>query len=122
MEATVPVLATVLAAIRTQLPNLPFAQGQGPLSDRADVEREMTAAGFRDVRVERVTHAEDADSLEAFWARIQRTFAPLALLRQKLGDAAWAPVERGVYATLERDYGRGPVRLEMQAWIGVGTA
>jgi SAM-dependent methyltransferase len=113
--------ALVLESIGALLPGYPFGKGKAPLGDPDEMAAEMRAAGFRDVAVHRVEHSESFDSLEAFWARTQRTAAPIRLLRQKLGDAEWAPVSDGILTRLRDALGEGPVESPGLANIGVGV-
>lgn len=113
--------ALVLEGIRALLPGLPFGQGASPLGDPAEVAREMTAAGFRDVFVEQVSHDMEAPSLGAFWAGVQRNTAPVVLLSRRLGPEKWAEVSAGVFERLRRALGDGPVVAPGTANLGVGV-
>jgi ubiquinone/menaquinone biosynthesis C-methylase UbiE len=116
-----PLLAAVMAALGEQLPDLPFGKSSAPMGERAEVTAELTAAGFREVHVVSVAHAADAPDLATFWGSLQRTMAPLVLLRSKLG-AAWAPVGARILASLEERFGAGPQSAVMPALLGIGRA
>lgn len=113
--------ALVLESISALLPGYPFGKGKAPLGDPEEMAAAMRDAGFRDVRVERVEHAEHFPTLDAFWARTQRTAAPLRLLREKLGEAEWSAVSAGVRARLGEALGEGPLASPGLANIGVGV-
>ncbi len=113
--------ALVLESVAALLPGYPFGKGKAPLGDPDEMAEEMRAAGFRDVTVHRVEHSEKFDSLEAFWARTQRTAAPIRLLRQKLGEAEWARVSDGILMRLRDALGDGPVESPGLANLGVGV-
>lgn len=115
----VPLLVDVFSALAAELPQVPFGDGKGPLSDPAELEREMRAAGF-EVRVEERTHALEADGIEALWAGMRRSLAPLVLLEQRLGPDAFAPIATNIERKLRERY-RGPLRVEMPAWLALGT-
>jgi SAM-dependent methyltransferase len=113
--------ALVLESIAALLPDYPFGKGKAPLGDPEDMAGEMRDAGFRDVRVERVEHAEHFPSLEAFWTRTQRTAAPLRLLREKLGEARWVELSAGIRTRLADAVGEGPLASPGLANLGVGV-
>ncbi len=117
----VPFMRELFAAIRAELPGLPFGEGKAPLGTEEEVREELTAAGFRDVEVHERTHVVEADSLVELWGNMQRTNAPLVLLREKLGAEAFAKVASGVFDRLRATYGEGPQRAPMTALLGVGT-
>ncbi|MFZ5864090.1 MAG: class I SAM-dependent methyltransferase [Nitrospirota bacterium] len=113
--------ALVMDGIRAMLPDLPFGDGKGPLSDPEEFRAEMTAAGFRDATVHTVTHPFSIPSLTEFWGVVQRTTAPVVLLRRKLGEERWADVGRGVFDRLRSALGDGPVTVSGVARLGVGV-
>lgn len=115
----VPMLVSVFEALAAELPNLPFGDGKGPLSDPAEFEREMTAAGFREVRIEERVHAIETENIDAFWASMRRSLAPLVLLEHRMGAAAFAPVVEGIERRLRARH-TGAIRVEMPAWLALG--
>jgi SAM-dependent methyltransferase len=117
--AQVPLLITVMDVLRAELPNVPFGDGKGPLSDADDLRAEMSAAGF-DVTVHQFTHEVVAPDFEQFWAGFQRSFAPLVLLKHKLGDEAFSPIAAAIKERLATHIGAAPVQLRMPAWLALG--
>ena len=117
----VPLFSMLMGALVAQLPAMPAPQGKGPLADPDDFRDEMHAAGFQDVRVHEVTHTDEWVDRDALWRALQISFAPLVLMKQNLGEAAFAPIARAVHATIEREVPMGPVRVSMPAWLGVGS-
>jgi SAM-dependent methyltransferase len=115
----VPVLVAVFEALRQELPALPFPQGKGPLSDPDDFRAEMSAAGFQ-VEIHEAVHPLEAETLEAFWTGLRRSFAPLVLLEDKMGPAFEAVAE-GIYRRLREQFGEGEVRMRMPAWLARGV-
>jgi ubiquinone/menaquinone biosynthesis C-methylase UbiE len=116
-----PLLAALMDAIAEQLPELPFGKSKAPMGEVGEVLAEMTAAGFSDVHVESVAHSMEAADMAAFWSSMERTMAPVVLLRKRMGDA-WAPVGARILASLSARFGTGPQSGLMPALLGVGRA
>jgi SAM-dependent methyltransferase len=108
----------MLDAIKAELPGLPFGQGKGPLSEPADFRAEMAEAGFADVTVHERQHLGPVASLAEFWATVERTTAPVVLLKRKLGEARWKEVSAGVVGRLRAHVGDGPFDLPFRALLG----
>lgn len=92
-----------------------------PLTSADECEREMAAAGFTDITVHTFRHVEHHASPRALWDNVQRTFAPVAAVRARLGGG-WAPIGERIADTLSRELGERPVALPLTAWLTVGTA
>lgn len=114
----VPLLMNVLEFLNAELPDLPFGDGKGPLTDPNDLQQEMSAAGF-EVEVREVVHTSKSPSFAAFWAEFPQSFVPFTLLRHKLGDAAFAPILANIEQRLLSTMGPGPVEMTMPAWLGL---
>jgi ubiquinone/menaquinone biosynthesis C-methylase UbiE len=113
--------ALVMESIRAMLPGLPFGQGAAPLGDPEQFAQEMAAAGLRDVVIHPVKHTKTEPSLAEFWESLQRTMAPVVLLRRKLGEQRWSEVARGVLDRLRSELGDGPIEERFTALLGVGV-
>lgn len=114
------IFASIMAAMRAVLPEIPFGSGKGPLGDPAEFASELAAAGFSEVTITAVTHTLSAESPATVWAQSQRTTAPVVLLRRSLGEARWAGVARDVQAELEATYGTGKVDVSTTAYLARG--
>lgn len=112
----------VFGAIAELLPGLLDRQGRAPLAEPGDFEDEMSAAGFRGVRVETVSHALAPISTTAFWERMERSAAPFVLLRRRLGEDRWRALSDGVLARLRDAHGDGPLEEVYVEHLGIGTA
>ena len=112
--------ALVLEAIRAEMPTLPFGQGKGPLSEPDDFRTELGQAGFANVTVQERQRVTRAPSLAEFWGSVERTTAPLVLLKRRLGDARWKEVAAGVVARLRAHLGDGAFDLQFRALLGRG--
>jgi ubiquinone/menaquinone biosynthesis C-methylase UbiE len=119
--AEAPLLAALMAALAEQLPDLPFGRSKAPMGEPEELVAEMTAAGFKDVRVERVQHASEAADMASFWGSLERTMAPVVLLREKMGPA-WEPIGARILASLTARFGAGPQAALMPALLGIGRA
>ncbi len=115
----VPVLVAVFEALAAELPNMPFGDGKGPLSDPEDMRRELSDAGFTNVEVVESVHAFDMPDIDALWASMRRSLAPLVLLEHRIGTEAFAPIAAGMQRRLREGY-RGALHVEMPAWLGLG--
>jgi ubiquinone/menaquinone biosynthesis C-methylase UbiE len=114
------IFASIMAAMREVLPEIPFGSGKGPLGDPAELLAEMSAAGFSEVKATPITHTWSAESPAEVWSQSQRTTAPIVLLKRHLGEAKWVEVTRGVRERLESQYGTGTVEVTTTALLGSG--
>lgn len=116
----IPILSTAFGALREQLPNLPPPPAELPLASEERAVAEMSAAGFRDVAAERHTESMLASSTRALWDRLSRNNAPIVMLRNRLGEAAWAPIGSAIEARLLDRFGDGPQSIPMTAIVTSG--
>jgi SAM-dependent methyltransferase len=114
------IFATMMAAMREILPDIPFGSGKGPLGDPEEFAAELSAAGFSNVKITPQTHTLPGGTPAELWAQSQRTTAPIVLLKRRLGDAKWAEVTAGVVERLEAQYGSGRVDITTTAYLGSG--
>jgi len=115
----VPMLVSIFEALAAELPNMPFGDGKGPLSDPADFERELSDAGFTRVEVVERVHGFDMPDTDALFASMRRSMAPLVLLEHRMGSEAFAPIAAGLQRRL-RERHPGALRIDMPAWLGIG--
>jgi SAM-dependent methyltransferase len=111
----VPLMATLFGSLMRQLP--PSPPFRPALSQPADYEAEMAAAGFEQVVVEGVTFHSEAPTTEAMWRSMERSNAVLVPIRAALGAERWQAVWDGVLADLRAAFGEGPLSLGMPALI-----
>ena len=114
------IFASIMAAMREVLPDIPFGAGKGPLGDPDEFASELSAAGFVDVQVTPQPHVLSAPSPREVWAQCQRTTAPIVLLKRRLGEAKWSEVTAGIVERIEAQYGTGPVDVPTTAYLGRG--
>jgi hypothetical protein len=111
----------LLKTARELIPGLPLGGGRPPLADPDEIRGELAAAGFASVAVETVTHQLTAPSFDAFWDSMERTNAPLVLLKHRLGPR-WAELAPKIRARVRTTLGDGPLVLGRGAFLGIGTA
>jgi len=113
----VPVLKTLFVLLREYLPDLPFGNAKGPLSDADDIRAEFSSAGLSAVEISSAVHGVDVPSADELWGSFERTMAPVTMLRKKMGDEAWKPLADHMRAGFRRELGDGPARFELEAWL-----
>jgi ubiquinone/menaquinone biosynthesis C-methylase UbiE len=111
----------VFEAAAELLPDLPMSQGRFPLSSEDEVRDELTAAGLKNVRVQISSQQLNAASFDAFWQVMERTNAPLALIRRRLGDR-WEKVAPKIRDRVHAAVGDGPLVIGRGAFLGIGEA
>lgn len=121
-----PVLAAMFAAVRTEFARLvpqapPMGTAEMPLSTPELCKAEMSAA-FAEVEVHEIRHTETYESAAAAWSSIERTMAPMVLMRRTLGDEKWAQISAAASAAIVRAIGDGAPEITMPAWLTVGVA
>jgi SAM-dependent methyltransferase len=111
----------LMSTARELIPGLPLGGGKQPLASADEVRAELAAAGFGSIAVETADIQMSAPSFDAFWDTMERTNAPLVLLKSRLGErwTAMAPkIRERVRATL----GDGPLVIGRGAFLGIGAA
>jgi SAM-dependent methyltransferase len=113
-------MRTVFGALTAADPELPT-----PKTDPAGLENpdvlagEMRAGGFERVRIEAVKHTLPRANADDLWARVARSFAPLVLMRSRLGEPEWQRREAIIRSYLASALEREP-ELSTTAWLAVG--
>jgi len=112
----------VLMKTATELVSgLSLGQGKPPLGDPEDFRREMTEAGFATVSIETVVHELESPSFDAFWDSMERSNAPLVLLRNRLAGR-WTSLAPKIRERVRQTLGEGPLVIGRGAYFGVGVA
>ena len=112
----------LMQAVTELLPGLPLGGGKPPLSDPEDFRREMTDAGFSSVTVETVAQELTTPSFDTFWDSMERTNAPLVLIRHRVGAERWAAVAPRIRERVRAALGDGPLVISRGAYLGIGRA
>lgn len=103
------------------IPGLPTGGGFG-LSDEESIVREMSDAGLNNVSVHRVTQELKADSFDKFWNAMERTNAPLVLIKHRVGPERWKTLGPKIRERVAATLGTGPITIGRGAFVGIGTA
>jgi len=103
------------------IPGLPSG-GDFALSDEESIRREMTGAGFTNVAVHRVSQELKADSFDKFWNAMERTNAPLVLIKHRVGPERWQTLGPKIRERVGATLGDGPLVIGRGAFVGVGIA
>jgi SAM-dependent methyltransferase len=113
----------LLAAARETIPGLSLGGGGGPppLSTPDEIRAELAAAGFVDATVERIDEALTAPSFDAFWDSMERTNAPLVLLKHRLGEK-WSAVAPKIRERVRGTLGDGALVIGRGAYLGIARA
>jgi ubiquinone/menaquinone biosynthesis C-methylase UbiE len=98
-----------------------FGTQEMPLVTPELCKQEMSAV-FADVEVHSITHTQRFGSASEMWKSIERTLAPVVLMRKNLGEERWAPLGAAAEQAIVKAVGSGPPELNMPAWLTVGTA
>ena len=119
----VPAMGAMFGALREAMGKLLGAAQPAPempLSTEDACRAEMSVA-FANVEVHRVAHVQHYASAAALWSTLERSFAPIVLMRHALGDR-WSPLADAARTAIARAVGDGPIDQPMTALLTVGTA
>lgn len=109
-----------MEALRAALPDLPRPKGPLPTQQPDVCRAELEAAGFEGVETQLFQQAVHYDSVESYWADFERASAPLVVLKQKLGDAAFVEASTRILRELRGRVGSAPFALDCCAILTFG--
>ena len=116
-----PMMKLGFEAMAEALPHLP-RPSKGDLQDPDECVREMSEAGFRDVRAEIVTASVHVESAERYVDLVVRSGAPFAAMRKKLGDEVWSGIQAKLVEAVRRRFPTsGGADLSAEAILTIGT-
>jgi len=117
----IPVFAATSAILAELTPGGPSQRPPSlPLVDLAVFRAEMSAASFSHFHAEEFSASFEAPSTTVLVNSLERTNAPVALMRHKLGER-WPAIKAEFHRRLEARLGPGPHNVEMIANLVVGT-
>jgi len=110
-------------AVQTAVPDFqpPTAPPWAKLSVSGELEKELTAAGFRDVEVHALKRFWRIESSESMWDNLIRTIPALAYLFDSLDAEQKKAVGRAFVELLRSDFGEKDADLSVEIYIGVGV-
>jgi len=114
-----PLMQTVFAALQPDDAPMPTPAPSG-LEDPAIFEAEMREAGFADIRIEAIMHAQSVDDAKEFWQGVVRGAAPVTMLKHNSSDADWARIEARALQRIRRALPELPATLSSTAYLAVG--
>jgi SAM-dependent methyltransferase len=109
-----------LEALRAALPDLPRPKGPLPTQQPDVCRAELEAVGFEAVETQLFQQSLRFDSVEHYWRDWARASAPLAVLKQKLGDDAFAAAAQRALGELRARHGDGSFTLDCCAILTSG--
>ncbi len=81
----------------------------------------MAAAGLKDIRVETVNHGMEVQSATHLWGMLTSAAPPIGALAANLTEEQRVAVQQALDRILRQRSGSGPIVLNMQVHIGIGT-
>jgi ubiquinone/menaquinone biosynthesis C-methylase UbiE len=115
-----PMMKIAFDAVAEAMPGFPVP-GKGDLQTVEECEAEMSAAGFRDVKAHVFNATTPIASPEHYLEVVSRSAAPFAMLKKKLGDDGWAPIEKRLLDALRKRIPADGASLAAEALITVGV-
>lgn len=100
-----------MQALREAIPELPKPSGPLPTQRPEACAEELTAAGFSSVRADIVEFPVLHESADTYFHSFERSAAPLALLRKKLGEVGFEAARGRAVASLRN---RFPEELDLR--------
>jgi len=116
----VPALRMLFAALRHAAPELGIPPAPAPLGSVDEMREALLSAGFEDVRVHTRAHDLQFSSVSELWSVFARSAAPIALVRERVGEKRWLEISSEAVAELEALSVKGPLAVLMPAYLGVG--
>jgi ubiquinone/menaquinone biosynthesis C-methylase UbiE len=115
-----PITKIGFEAIAEVMPDLP-RMAKGDMQSVDDCLREVRDAGFRDVTAHAFTASTHIASAERYLEIVERSGAPIAMLKKKIGEEGWRGLRAKVLDAVRRRLPDAPVDLTAEAIFTVGT-
>jgi len=117
-----PAMKLMFGALQAAKPDLPLPKtGVETLESKEVFEKELKAAGFQDVSVQRVTQQLYCDTLDDLWTFMEEGSAPIVMLKKSVTEAEWKLMTYKAKEFLAQQIPQFPVYLASDAWVGTGT-
>lgn len=109
-----PAMKLGFEAFAEAVPQLP-RPAKGDLQSTDECEQEMRAAGFRDVVATTFSASMSVASAEDYVRSMERSAAPLAILKKKMGEDAWRAARARVVEAVKARVTSWPADLAAEA-------
>ncbi len=113
----------IVQALRTAVPSFtpPQSSPLFSLQNPNDLRREMEEAGFRDLRVETLTHTLETQSADHLWTTAQSSAPAIARLFSQFTDEQHRAARKALAELLHAQFGDGPAKLGVEIHVGLGV-
>lgn len=114
-----------LAALHAAFPDMPAPPSPPPvfsLSDPADFQLQMEAAGFRNVEVEFMARELEVAGFDKMWSMLTAGAPPIQALFDRVGPSGKERVRDKLHAITNERFGGGKITLTNVATLGSGSA
>lgn len=111
----------IMSVVARHVPQLDTASPVQALGTVETFTEEMSTAGFRQVEIHSRQSEKSWPTTAAYWTDSQRASAPVALMREKLGQETWSAISADVAAHLRETYGDNPVEERYSLLLGAGV-
>jgi len=117
-----PIMRVMFDALRAINPDLPEPKTNiDSLENPELLAAELAEAGFRGVKVHRVTKGLEFASAAEFWDVMAKGAAPVVMMKKKMGEDAWREKSEIAVDHIDRTVSAFPVLLSSDAWFGVAV-
>jgi ubiquinone/menaquinone biosynthesis C-methylase UbiE len=117
-----PMMQTMFGALRAIKPEMPSPKTDLESLENPDLlKSELSAAGFRDVEVHRVTKSIEITSAEEFWESMVKGSAPVTMMMNSMPAEVWRKKCEIAVDSVKGTVGSLPASLSADAWFGVAV-
>jgi SAM-dependent methyltransferase len=116
-----PAMNIVFGAMREINSDMPEPETIINSLENSDVfQADLEVAGFKGVKVERVTKDFPIASISAFWQNMVKGHVGFTMMKHQLDEAEWFAKEKLALAYLHKHIPQTPTALAADAWLGTG--
>jgi len=116
-----PGMQVMFGAVRKLNPDIPEPKTMiDSLENDAFFEAELESAGFRNVRIHRVSQDYSIESVDGLWQELVQSSAPIVMLKKNLPAEIWQKREAEALSFLKQSLPQLPTSLSSDAWLGYG--
>jgi SAM-dependent methyltransferase len=117
-----PAMQVMFGAIRAMNPDIPEPQTViDSLENDVFFKSELEQAGFKQVKIHRVTQHYSIESVAGLWDELVKGSAPIAMMKQNMPADVWQEKEAIALAFLTDALSELPASLASDAWLGYGV-